>query len=203
MSQKFDRNAEYILEDERVLLSPLQKTDLRYLLPYALNEQDTWKYSGISAHGEERMSTYINTALTNREAGKEYPFIVFDKTTGQYAGSTRFYDIQPDNAMLQLGYTWYGEKYRGTGLNKHCKFLLLQFAFEELDMYRVEFRADARNERSIAAMKSIGCTVEGILRSNMWLEAGGRRSSIVLSILKEEWESGVKDNLLKRLKAES
>ena len=69
MSQKFDRNAEYILEDERVLLSPLQKTDLRYLLPYALNEQDTWKYSGISAHGEERMSTYINTALTNREAG--------------------------------------------------------------------------------------------------------------------------------------
>ena len=199
MSQKFDRNAEYILEDERVLLRPLQETDLRYLLPYALNEQDTWKYSGVSAHGEERMQTYINTALANRAAGKEYAFIVFDKKTGEYAGSTRFYDIQPDNAMLQLGYTWYGEKYRGTGLNKHCKFLLLQFAFEELDMHRVEFRADARNERSIAAMKSIGCTVEGILRSNMWLEAGGRRSSIVLSILKEEWESGVKENLRARL----
>jgi len=199
MPSNYNREAEYILEDEHVLLRPLQESDIEYLLPYALNEQDTWKYSGISAHGEERMRTYINTALTNRAAGKEYAFIVFDKQTQQYAGSTRFYDIQPDNAMLQLGYTWYGEQFRGTGLNKHCKFLLLQFAFEELGMYRVEFRADARNERSIAAMKSIGCTVEGILRSNMWLEAGGRRSSIVLSILKEEWEGGVKENLRRRL----
>ncbi|HTI59352.1 GNAT family protein [Mucilaginibacter sp.] len=199
MPQKFDREAGYILEDDRVLLRPLEESDIEFLLPYAMNEQDTWKYSGISAHGEERMRAYINTALTNRAEGREYAFIVFDKTTGQYAGSTRFYDIQPGNAMLQLGYTWYGEKFRGTGLNKHCKFLLLQFAFEELGMYRVEFRADARNERSIAAMKSIGCTVEGILRSNMWLEAGGRRDSIVLSILKEEWEGGVKENLLRRL----
>lgn len=201
MSKKYDREAEYILEDERVQLRPLLESDIQYLLPYAINEPDTWKYSGISAHGEERMKAYIKTALNNRTAGKEYAFIVFDKQTGEYAGSTRFYDIQPDNAMLQLGYTWYGSKFRRTGLNKHCKFLLLQFAFETLDMYRVEFRADARNERSIAAMKSIGCTVEGILRSNMWLEAGGRRSSIVLSILKEEWEDRVKEDLFKRLQA--
>jgi len=66
-------------------------------------------------------------------------------------------------------------------------------------MYRVEFRADARNDRSIAAMKSIGCKPEGILRSHMWLEDGTRRDSIVLSILKEEWENGVKENLKKRL----
>jgi RimJ/RimL family protein N-acetyltransferase len=98
-----------------------------------------------------------------------------------------------------LGYTWYGEKFRGTGLNKHCKFLMLRFAFETLDAIRVEFRADARNERSIAAMKSIGCIPEGILRSNMPLYGGGRRDSIVLSILKNEWESGVKENLLRRL----
>jgi len=199
MPQKFDRNAEYILEDDRVLLRPLKKSDIEFLLPYALNEQDTWIYSHKSAKGEEGMRNYINTALTNRAAGKEYPFIVFDKKTEQYAGSTRFYDIQPDNDMLQLGYTWYGEAYRGTGLNKHCKFLILQLAFETLGMLRVEFRADARNERSIAAMKSIGCTVEGILRSNMWLEDGGRRDSIVLSILKEEWENGVKQKLFERL----
>src|SRR3569833_1600024 len=192
MPQKFDRNAEYILEDDRVLLRPLKESDIEFLLPYALNEQDTWIYSHKSAKGEEGMRNYINTAITNRAAGKEYPFIVFDKKTQQYAGSTRFYDIQPDNDKLQLGYTWYGEPYRGTGLNKHCKFLILQLAFETLGMLRVEFRADARNERSIAAMKSIGCTVEGILRSNMWLEDGGRRDSIVLSILKEEWENEVK-----------
>jgi RimJ/RimL family protein N-acetyltransferase len=203
MSKKFDRDAEYILEDDRVLLRPLQEGDITYLLPYALNEPDNWRYSAASGYGEDRMRSYIQTTLDARKIGDQYPFIVFDKATGEYAGSTRFYDIQPANQMLQLGYTWYGNRFRGTGLNKHCKFLLLQLAFEELDMYRVEFRADARNERSIAAMKSIGCKPEGVLRSHMWLEDGTRRDSIVLSILKEEWEGGVKENLLKRLKAES
>jgi RimJ/RimL family protein N-acetyltransferase len=145
------------------------------------------------------MTKYVHTALNGRTAGIEYPFIVYDKKHNVYAGSTRFYDIQPANQTLQLGYTWYGEKYRGTGLNKHCKFLLLQFAFETLGAERVEFRADARNEKSIAAMKSIGCVVEGILRSNMPLEDGTRRNSIVLSILKSEWENGVKERLKSRL----
>jgi RimJ/RimL family protein N-acetyltransferase len=199
MENPYNRLSEYILEDDNVLLRPLKTTDIEFLLPYAINEPDTWFYSHRSAKGEQGMRNYIQTALDNREAGREYAFIVFDKKTSNCAGSTRFYDIQPENDMLQLGYTWYGEKFRGTGLNKHCKFLLLQFAFETLGMLRVEFRADARNERSIAAMKSIGCKVEGILRSNMWLEDGGRRDSIILSILKNEWENGVKEYLKKRL----
>lgn len=199
MKSPFNHLNDYILEDDRVLLRPLKESDLEFLLPFALKEPDTWRFSQTSAQGQEGMCRYMETALINREAGKEYPFIVFDKKANQCAGSTRFYDIQPKNNMLQLGYTWYGEKFRGTGLNKHCKFLLLRFAFEDLNMYRVEFRADARNERSIAAMKSIGCKSEGILRSHMWLEDGSRRDSIVLSILKEEWEKGVKENLKNRL----
>jgi RimJ/RimL family protein N-acetyltransferase len=199
MLSKLDIDTDYILQDDRVMLRPLQADDIEFLLPYALDEPDTWRYSQTSARGRQGMDNYIQTALKNKATGKEYPFIVYDKLSRKYAGSTRFYDIQPENGMLQLGYTWYGEKYRGTGLNKRCKFLLLQFAFETLGMYRVEFRADARNERSIAAMKSIGCKVDGILRSHMWLEDGSRRDSIVLSILKEEWENGVKENLQKRL----
>jgi RimJ/RimL family protein N-acetyltransferase len=199
MSKKFDRDAEYILEDDRVLLRPLLETDIKHLLPYALNEPDNWRYSSANGFGEDNLRSYLEASLNARKAGSQYPFIVFDKQTHEYAGSTRFYDIQQENQMLQLGYTWYGNRFRGTGLNKHCKFLLLQFAFEELGMYRVEFRADARNERSIAAMKSIGCVPEGIIRSHMWLQDGTRRDSIILSILKAEWEGGVKQRLAERL----
>jgi RimJ/RimL family protein N-acetyltransferase len=199
MATPFDLHEQYILEDERVLLRPLTVTDDEHLMHFALHEQDTWQFSSQGAFGEDGLSKYITTALAARVTGKEYPFIVYDKQSGAYAGSTRFYDIQPQNLSLQLGYTWYGEKFRGTGLNKHCKFLLLQFAFKELGMQRVEFRADARNERSIAAMKSIGCTVEGIMRSNIPTREGGRRDSIVLSILKPEWENGVKERLKARL----
>ncbi len=199
MTLNFDTQTDYILEDEYVQLRPLKETDYKFLLPFALNEPDTWKYSYLSAKGEEGMRKYIHDALAAKTAGKEYPFIVYDKKSGGYAGSTRFYDILPAYQTVQLGYTWYGEKFRGTGLNKHCKFLLLQLAFETFNAERVEFRADARNERSIAAMKSIGCTVEGILRNNMPLTDGGRRDSIVLSILKDEWEGGVKENLGRKL----
>ena len=131
---------------------------------------------------------------------KEYPFIVFDKRINQYVGSTRFYDIQLNNFSMQLGYTWYSKIAQGTGLNANCKFLLLQFAFEKTNMERVEFRADNNNLRSVAAMKGIGCTVEGVLRQNVIKPDGGRRDSIVLSILKEEWEKTVKNNLLRKIK---
>ncbi len=200
MPEKFDCSKEYILQDDRVLLRPLQQVDYIHLLPFALHEQGLWKYSLVGAEGEEGLQNYMNITLKAREECKEYPFIVFDKSSNEYAGSTRFYDIQNDLQTLQLGYTWYGKKFQGTGLNKHCKYLLLTFAFEQIGMERFELRANNNNERSIAAMKSIGCKVDGILRSNMpTREAGRRRDSIVLSILKDEWFGEVKERLRKKL----
>ena len=187
------------LEDERVLLRPLEANDYDNLLPFALNEPTLWKYSLITAAGEEGLRNYLQIALEAKQQEKEFPFIVFDKQSNAYAGSTRYYDINLPFETLQLGYTWYGNKFHGTGLNKHCKYLLLKFAFETLGMQRVEFRADANNARSIAAMKSIGCKVDGILRANMPKREGGRRDSIVLSILKDEWFNEVEVNLKNKL----
>ena len=76
---------------------------------------------------------------------------------------------------------------------------MLTYAFESWGLERVEFRADVRNEKSILAMKAIGCIEEGVLRNNLPLESGGRRSSIVLSILKDEWFTGVRELLRKKI----
>lgn len=189
-----------ILEDESILLRPLQETDVENLLEISLNEPETWEYSLVQANGKENLENYIQIALKARENKTEFPFIVFDKKSGKYAGSTRFYDINLAFKTLQLGYTWYGKDFRGTGLNKRCKFLLLQFAFETLGMERVEFRADNNNQRSIAAMKSIGCTIEGVMRNHMpTLDSDLRRDSIILSILRNEWFDSVKENLKNKL----
>lgn len=197
--QLFDFNKDYILEDDRVILRPLTTNDVENLLYFSQQEPTLWQYSMQQADSEEKLNKYIATALENRNNQTEYPFIVYDKQLERYAGSTRFYDIQLQHQTMQLGYTWYGKDFQGTGLNKHCKFLLLQFAFDELQMKRVEFRADNNNAKSIAAMKSIGCTVEGVLRQHVALPNGGRRDSIILSILKEEWNHHVKENLRKKL----
>ena len=198
MEETLDTKREYILEDDCVLLRPLQQDDCNNLLLFAINEPEIWAYSLVAVAGEENLKKYIDTAIAARGEGSQYAFIVFDKRTQEYAGSTRFYDIQLANKTLQLGFTWYGKKFQGSGLNKHCKYLLLRFAFEKLGMERVEFRADNNNKRSIAAMKSIGCTVEGVLRSNVPKHDGPRRDSIILSILKVEWPE-VKAKLEKQL----
>lgn len=175
------------LEDERILLRPLSMGDEKLFMDFALNEPELWAYSLANASGKTGMTNYCEKALLQAKAGKEFPFLVLDKRTNEVAGTTRFYDMNWEQATLQLGYTWYGKKFQGTGLNQHCKHLLLQYAFETLGIQRVEFRADADNAKSIAAMKALGCTPEGHLRSNCYRPDGTRRASIVLSILHEEW----------------
>lgn len=196
---QFNFSENYILEDDVVLLRPIQLTDYEHLKKFSVYQPELWKYSLVNVAGEENLKRYIQETVNLRSAEKEFPFIVFDKRVQQYAGSTRFYDIQLSNKTLQLGYTWYGKEFHGTGLNKHCKYLLLEFAFEKMGMERVEFRADNNNEKSVAAMKSIGCTVEGVLRQNLILPDGKRRDSIILSILKNEWEKYVKEKLARKL----
>ena len=189
---------EVILEDERVLLRPLREEDVEHLRPFSLHQPDIWFYGLVTAAGEENLCKYVNDAVKNRKEKKEYAFIVFDKKANRYAGSTRFYDIQQPYATVQLGYTWYGREFQRTGLNRHCKLLLLTYVFEEWGLERLEFRADAKNAASIAAMKAIGCVEEGILRNHMPTAQGGRRDSIILSILKDEWLGGVKELLQKK-----
>jgi len=192
-------NSEYILENAVVRLIPLKAEHFNMLLNFSINEPNLWKYSLQPADGIDNLKTYLNKALKDRLDKKAYPFLVFDKRRNAYAGSTRFYDYQIQYNTIQLGYTWYGKAFQGTGLNKNCKFLLLSFAFKTLGIERVEFRADNNNKRSIAAMKSLGCSVEGVLRQNCSTPNGARRDSIVLSILKDEWFDNLKYKLESKL----
>ena len=194
-----DFSQNIILENDVVRLQPLKWNDYDTLLVFAVNEPELWTYSLVSGAGEEGLKNYMDLALKDRLDNKSYPFLVIDKRTNQVAGSTRFYDYQPNHSTIQLGFTWYGKKFQGTGLNKNCKFLMLQKAFEDWKIQRVEFRADATNQKSIHAMKSIGCIEEGILRSNC-ASPSGRRDSIILSILPTEWNIRVKEHLSSQIK---
>nr|WP_068892804.1 GNAT family N-acetyltransferase [Pedobacter panaciterrae] len=193
----FDFTADHILEDEIALLRPLKEVDIAHLLQFA-NQPDIWRFATQKGDTEDDLRKYLLLALEGRNAKKEYPFVIIDKRTNAYAGSSRFYDIKLNQHSLNLGYTWYGQQFHGTGLNKHCKYLLFNFAFNN-GFERVEFAADTTNLKSIAAMKSIGCTEEGILRSSIIRLDGSRRDTIVLSMLKQEWEQGLRQKLEDKL----
>jgi RimJ/RimL family protein N-acetyltransferase len=63
----------------------------------------------------------------------------------------------------------------------------LKFAFEDLQINRIEFVADFRNVRSRAAIKKMGAMEEGVLRYHMILEDGYIRNSVIFSIVKPDW----------------
>ena len=125
----FDFTTDLILENERVQLRPLKETDVEFLSRFSMTEPELWNYSLLPGNGLENLIKYIEISLNGRKAKTSYPLIVFDKSTGSYAGSTRFYDFQSHHKTSQLGYTWYGKDFQGTGLNKNCKFLMLKYAF--------------------------------------------------------------------------
>ena len=109
----FNFNENYILENERVRLEPLQRSDFDKLLLYSENEPEIWEFNSEGANGKENLEKYISNALLQRETEKEYPFIVFDKTAQKYVGSTRFYTIFIENKTVEIGYTWYGKNIKG------------------------------------------------------------------------------------------
>jgi len=192
---QIDFNKNYILENEFVRLRPLELTDYKYLLEYSINEPELWKYNSGGANGKENLLQYISNAVKQREKEEEYPFIVFDKLKEKYVGSTRFYKISRFNETVDLGYTWYGKETHGNGVNKNCKYLMLEFAFEKIEVQRVGFGANNSNTRSINAMKSIGCSVEGVFRNYCLDNYGNRIDAIFLSILRNEWFGNVKKDL--------
>lgn len=197
----FDFKKDYVLENEFVRLEPLKSSDYKVLLNYSENEPEIWEFNSGGANGKENLEKYIANAILQRELEKEYAFIIFDKKTQSYAGSTRFYAIFLENKTIEIGYTWYGKAFQGTGINKNCKFLLLEFAFEKLGMERVAFAANSKNHRSLNAMKSIGCVVEGVLRNCSTDANGNRIDATRLSILINEWNDSVKENLKNKIES--
>ncbi|MDP9166616.1 MAG: GNAT family N-acetyltransferase, partial [Actinomycetota bacterium] len=117
---------------------------------------------------------------------------------GEVVGSSSYCHADPANRRLEIGYTWYRQAVRRTGVNTECKLVMLTHAFEVLNCLAVEFRTHFFNSTSRAAIERLGAKRDGILRSHQLLPDGSRRDTVVYSILDIEWPS-VRNNLRFRL----
>lgn len=195
----FPSNQQIVLENQRVRLEPIHTLlDAKPLEQISLGHPELLQYSPSEFHTPSLFQQYFETAIKGRESLKRYPFIIYDKASQSYAGSTSYGDISLKNEIIQIGWTWIGQKYQRTGLNRHMKMLMLQYAFENLHCKRLELKADARNMASRKAMEGIGAKYEGCLRSHTVMSDGYRRDTVYFSILLEEWPL-VKKRLLKKL----
>ncbi|WP_435132629.1 GNAT family N-acetyltransferase [Formosa sp. A9] len=183
------------LENERVRLSLLDLSNYAHIQHIA-SQKDLVQYSPSNIATLEAFKDYVQTAVDGYYHKTCIPFIIFDKKNAAYAGSTRFMNIDYNNKVIEIGSTWIGYEFQGTGLNKHMKFLMLNHAFEIMQFEKVAFKIDERNWRSRKAVEQLGANLEGILRKNVYLLDGFKRNTCCYGILKEEWDV-LKDTVFK------
>lgn len=174
------------LENSHVKLTLLDLSNYQYLIDIA-KEKDLVYYSPSQIASPEELKKYVQEAVNEYYNGTAIPFIIYDKLKKAYAGSTRFANIDLYNKKLEIGWTWIGKNFQGTGINLHIKYLMLKYVFETLQFDKVQFRVDERNTRSRKAIEKIGGTLEGILKKDMLMPDGFKRNTCCYAILKEDW----------------
>lgn len=144
---------------------------------------------------------WIADALADRDALRRLPFAVLGREGDIVIGSTSYWDFDAANAHVEIGSTWLRSTSWRSGANAETKLLLMRHAFEGLDLERVSFRTDIRNERSQRAIERLGAVREGVHRHEMRRRDGSWRDSVHYSILSSEWPEA-KKRLLTRLQAD-
>jgi RimJ/RimL family protein N-acetyltransferase len=173
------------LSGRHAVLEPLDRTHVAGLRG-AVEGSGLERLWYTSVPAPEKVAAYVDAALAAQEAGHVLPFTVRD-ASGEIAGCTRFYGLEPDVPKLLIGYTWYAPRVQRTGVNTECKLMLLRHAFETLGCVNVSFETSWFNHASRAAIARLGAKQDGVLRSSKRHVDGSLRDTVVFSILDAEW----------------
>lgn len=179
--------ADLTLETDHVLLRPMADNDRDGFFLLAAQDPDMCSFFSLNLADPEQLHDWMLQARADKQAGTRMPFAIIDKNTGQLAGSSSMGNISYHDLRLEIGWSWLGPAFRSTGLNKHAKFAMMSYAFEQLQFERVEFKTDVQNARARRGLEKVGGVEEGILRSHMTMWNNRRRTSIYYSVLKNEW----------------
>ncbi|WLW54827.1 GNAT family N-acetyltransferase [Streptomyces sp. YU58] len=183
-----------VLEGELVRLEPLERRHVSDLAVAAEEDRGTYAFTWVPRADE--VEEYVDAQLARAATGRLAPYAQISAATGRAVGATSYWEPRcwlADDRLdaVEIGFTWLARSAQGTGVNAEAKLLLLANAFEKWGVSRVDLKTDARNERSRAAIQSIGARFEGVLRnwSRSWApgEGGRLRDSAIFSITAEEW----------------
>jgi RimJ/RimL family protein N-acetyltransferase len=186
------------LENDHVTLRPVTAGDRESWRAIAI-DPDIWRYFITLIETDADFDAFFDQAIADQQAGLRVVYHITDRQTGQTAGSMSFCNIAEPDKRIEIGWSWLGRRFRGQGVNRWAKFLMMQCAFERLGAERVEFKTDALNEQARRGLRNIGATEEGTLRSFNPMPGGRRRDAVFYSVLRAEWPR-VREQLLSRPK---
>lgn len=112
--------------------------------------------------------------------------------------TSSYFDWSNPLYKVEIGFTWIAPLWQKTFVNTELKLGMLSYAFEELNLKRVQFSVQPENINSINAVKRLGATFEGILRNWRYNSIQDTGHRAIFSILDSEWEL-VKSHLSKKI----
>lgn len=142
-------NVQATLENENVKLVPLNPNDFEELFSVASDPKIWEQHPNKDRYQREVFEKFFQGAIESKGA-----FKIMDKSSNEVAGSTRFYDYNPDENSIFIGYTFYATKFWGSKLNPQVKKLMLDYIFQFVD--KVNFHVGKDNIRSQKAMEKLG-----------------------------------------------
>ena len=170
------------MRDDALRLEALREDHRAALRHACAEDSEIWSIYAISYDPDHFDASF--DALVGRADGQA--FAIFDGE--RLIGMSAYIGIEPERGVLEIGNTYYVPEMRGTGLNARVKDLMIQRAIDS-GFRRIEFRVDARNQRSQAAMAKLGAVREGVIRAERITWTGHVRDTILFSILASEWSS--------------
>ncbi|MEZ5709663.1 MAG: GNAT family protein [Blastomonas sp.] len=174
-----DRLAVALVEGS-VRLEPFAEHHVEPLRAACARDTEIWQIYPYSMLGE-----HFDAVMARRPALDWVTLAVLQD--GEVVGTTSYINPDPVNGVVEIGGTYIQPSVRGTGFNDVMKRLMIDHAFT-CDYRRIEFRVDARNGRSQAAVLKLGATRERLLRRNRVTWTGYKRDTCVFGLLREEWK---------------
>lgn len=174
------------LDNEQVRLRPITPEDREPVHAIAM-DPEIWRYFVSLVETDADFEAYFDASLADHAAGRRRVFVIIDKASARVAGSMSFGNLAEADARIEIGWSWLGKDFRGRGVNRWAKYLLLEHAFERLGAERVEFKTDQLNEQARRGLRNIGAVEEGTLRSFNVMPGGRRRDAVYYSVLRAEW----------------
>lgn len=185
------------LQGDLVTLEPISADHADELFA-AAQSPEIFQWLAHIGRDREYFDQWLEVTLAAAAEGREGPFAVRRRADNTLVGSSRYMALRPEHRALEIGWSWFDPSVWGSGINVETKLLMLGHAFEDLGCVRVEFKTDARNERSRAALAALPAEFEGVLRNHMIVPDVGQRDSAYYSVIDSEWPE-VRTNLQRRL----
>lgn len=182
-------NTDLTLENDQILLRPITEQDFSLLKELA-NDPQLWIYFTQDLSVPEDFKKWVTPALE----GQRLQFVVIEKSSNNIVGSTAFGNYAPADQRIEIGWTWLGKAFHGSGINLQMKLLMVEYAAEVLKLKRVEVKTDVLNLPARYALSKMGFVEEGILRSHTQMTHERRRDTIYYSLIANEFDDFLKKN---------